>query len=121
MTRDSLVDRHLGFVQALREAGLPVSLAEGLDAAGALTVIDLTDRDTLREAYAATLVKRPSYRPAFNVLFDLWFPPMVSGSYGTGAGERRDGAVDLEHAEIPRLRDRLADLLMDDPDDPAFR
>jgi uncharacterized protein with von Willebrand factor type A (vWA) domain len=127
MTRESLVDRHLGFVQALREAGLPVSLAEGLDAAGALTVIDLADRNTLREAYAATLVKRPSYRPGFDVLFDLWFPAVISPSDGTGtgtgtdAGERGDRAVDLEHAEIPELRDRLADLLMNDPDDPAFR
>ena len=28
----TLLDRHLAFVNALRDAGLPVSLAEGLDA-----------------------------------------------------------------------------------------
>ncbi|MFD2349366.1 hypothetical protein ACFSTC_08260 [Nonomuraea ferruginea] len=61
-------------MHALRDAGLPVSLAEGLDAARALQVIDLVERESLREAYAATLVKKPANRPGFDVLFDLWFP-----------------------------------------------
>ena len=34
----SLVDRHTGFVAALREAGLPVSVSEGLDAVRARRV-----------------------------------------------------------------------------------
>ncbi|YCK34970.1 hypothetical protein ACNF49_13055 [Actinomadura sp. ATCC 39365] len=79
--RGSLVDRHVGFVHALREAGLPVSLAEGLDAARALRVIDLSERESLRAAYAATLVKKPAYRPGFDVLFDLWFPSSTTGMY----------------------------------------
>ena len=33
-----LVDRHIAFVEALRAAGLPVSLAEGLDAVSAIAV-----------------------------------------------------------------------------------
>ncbi|MCT9930962.1 VWA domain-containing protein [Planotetraspora sp. A-T 1434] len=129
MTPPSLVDRHIGFIHALRQAGLPVSLAEGLDAANALTVIDLAERETLREAYAATLVKRRTHRPGFDALFDLWFPPVVSGSYDS-YGSREDAApdedkgnlgIDLERAELPELRDRLAELLMGDPGDPAFR
>ena len=36
----SLLDRHIGFVEALRAAGLQVSLAEDLDAATALTLVD---------------------------------------------------------------------------------
>ncbi|MFG1945196.1 VWA domain-containing protein [Nonomuraea sp. NPDC048826] len=102
----SLVDRHVGFVHALRDAGLPVSLAEGLDAARALGVIDLVERESLREAYAATLVKKPAYRPGFDVLFDLWFPPTTSGL-------RPRGDVDLEQAPVPDLRAHLADLLVD--------
>jgi uncharacterized protein with von Willebrand factor type A (vWA) domain len=105
----SLVDRHVGFVHALRDAGLPVSLAEGLDAARALRVIDLVERESLREAYAATLVKKPSHRPGFDVLFDLWFPPATSG-----LRERRE--VDLEEAPLPELREHLADLLVDGTD-----
>lgn len=82
----SLVDRHTGFVAALRRAGLPVSVAEGLDAVRAVRAVDLLDRESLRAAYAATVVKRPQHRATFDTLFDLWFPAAV----GDGAGAVRD-------------------------------
>ena len=41
-----LVDRHVAFISALRTAGLPVSMAESLDAGRAAAVIDLIDRPT---------------------------------------------------------------------------
>ncbi|MGN9784116.1 vWA domain-containing protein [Nonomuraea sp. ZG12] len=107
----SLVDRHVGFVHALRTAGLPVSLAEGLDAARALRVIDLTERESLRAAYAATLVKRPSFRPGFDVLFDLWFPASTSGLYAIRPGGETEDRPDLAHAPVPELRAYLARLL----------
>ncbi|MBG0825142.1 VWA domain-containing protein [Planomonospora sp. ID91781] len=105
----SLLDRHVGFVHALREAGLPVSPAEGLDAARALQVIDLTERESLRAAYAATLVKRPSHRPGFDTLFDLWFPASTTGLYGS----RPAAGPDPRTAGVPELRDRLAELLLE--------
>jgi uncharacterized protein with von Willebrand factor type A (vWA) domain len=105
----SLVDRHVGFVHALRAAGLPVSLAEGLDAARALRVIDLTERESLRAAYAATLVKKPSFRPGFDVLFDLWFPASTTGLYAVRPGTEE--TPDLANAPLPELRDHLARLL----------
>ncbi|MEV5408958.1 VWA domain-containing protein [Thermopolyspora sp. NPDC052614] len=133
----SLLDRHIGFVAALRRAGVPVSLAEGLDAAQALRVIDLTDRESLREAYAATLIKRPVHRAGFDTLFDLWFPPVVSGlAAGPQAGDQddqdgrdgREASEDLElrepdfaTAEVSELRDHLARLLAGDPDSPELR
>ncbi len=122
----TLVERHVGFVAALRRAGLPVSPAEGLDAAEALCAIDLTERETLREAYAATLIKRPAHRPGFDVLFDLWFPPMISGlaTANEPASAPADGppeGIDPEHAEVPELRERLAELLQGDADQPEFR
>lgn len=82
----SLVDTHIGFVEALRSAGLPVSLAEGLDAIDALGVLPWDDRETVRSAYAATLVKRQPQRVTFDTVFDLYFPRLV------GEGVRRDGA-----------------------------
>jgi uncharacterized protein with von Willebrand factor type A (vWA) domain len=103
----SLIDRHVGFVRALREAGIPVSVAEGLDAAHALRVIELSERESLRAAYAATLVKKPAYRPGFDVLFDLWFPAPTSGRYA----ERAERPIDLETAPVDELRDHLARLL----------
>ncbi|MFB4309884.1 VWA domain-containing protein [Actinomadura sp. GTD37] len=119
----SLVDRHTGFVAELRRAGLPVSVAEGLDAVRAVRVIDLLDRESLRAAYAATVVKRPQHRPTFDTLFDLWFPAAV----GDGAGappERRartlgDDGRPVPPALDPRVqarRDELAELLLSGDD-----
>jgi hypothetical protein len=109
---DSLVDRHVGFVRALREAGVPVSVAEGLDAANALRVIELADRESLRAAYAATLVKKPAYRPGFDVLFDLWFPAATTGL----SAERPVKGTDPATATVEELRDHLARLLIDGSD-----
>ena len=76
----SLFERHVQFVGALREAGLTVSIAEGLDAAQAVRVIDLFDREQLRAVYAATLVKRHLQRPVFDSVFDLYFPAVTGQS-----------------------------------------
>ena len=105
----ALLDRHLEFVTALRAAGLPVSLAEGLDGVRAVNALDLSSREALRAAYAATLVKRQTHRPAFDKIFDLFFPPLVgaeeivrhtshdkSGVDGTGRVALSDGPQDLE-------------------------
>ncbi|GAA4627226.1 VWA domain-containing protein [Actinoallomurus vinaceus] len=109
-----LLDRHLDFLTALREAGLPVSLAEGLDAVHALVAIDLADRESLRAAYAATLVKRQAHRAAFDTLFDLWFPPV------TGSPETARERPAYDDPELRRLRDELSRLLLEG-DDAALR
>ncbi|MFD0533830.1 VWA domain-containing protein [Actinomadura luteofluorescens] len=121
----SLVDRHTGFVAELRRAGLPVSVAEGLDAVRAVRAVDLLDRESLRAAYAATVVKRPQHRATFDTLFDLWFPAAV----GDGAGAARDPerparTVDDDGRPVPaaldprvqRRREELADLLLSGDD-----
>jgi uncharacterized protein with von Willebrand factor type A (vWA) domain len=110
----ALLDRHIGFLAALREAELPVSLAEGLDAVHALQAIDLTERESLRAAYAATLVKRPAHREAFDTLFDLWFPP------ATGSPEQPRDRPAYDDPDVRRLREELSRLLLDG-DDAALR
>ena len=52
-----MLDLLSGFVTELRRSGLPVSLTEHLDAAEAVKHIPLEDREALKYALAATLVK----------------------------------------------------------------
>ncbi len=85
--RSGLVDRHIAFLEALRGAGLPVSLAEDLDAIAALRTLDWSERDTIRDGYAATLVKRQSQRPTFEALFDIYFPRMVGDGVSASTGD----------------------------------
>jgi uncharacterized protein with von Willebrand factor type A (vWA) domain len=108
----TLLDRHIAFVEALRSAGLPVSLSEGLDAVHAIGSLGIEDRETLRAAYAATLVKRQPHRPGFDHVFDLYFPALVGSPAATEPGELRDGPEDLAG-----FRETLTDALgMGDPD-----
>ena len=85
-----LVDRHISFLEALRAAGLSVSLAEDLDAIAALQALPWGDRSVVQAGYAATLVKKQTQRPTFDALFDVYFPRMV----GDGVAGRRDDDVD---------------------------
>jgi uncharacterized protein len=105
-----LLTTHLGFVEALRGAGVPVSLAEDLDAIAAFSVLDWSDRSAIRQAYAATLVKRQAQRPVFDTLFDLYFPRLVgegvSAATADGTGAPVDGPAQLEE-----LRRRLGSTL----------
>src|SRR6478672_2248172 len=97
--RSGLVDRHVAFRGALREAGLSVSLAEGVDAVAALSALPWDDRDSVRTAYAATVVKREAHRPTFETLFELYFPALV-GAGPAGPAEQghavRDDAASRE-------------------------
>ena len=103
----TILDTHLGFVQALRSAGLAVSLAEGLDAISALDRVRWHDRETVRAAYATTLVKRHTQRTTFDAVFDIYFPRLVGDGVG---GTDRAGAVDTG-PELERFRESLAEAL----------
>lgn len=104
----SLLDTHIGFVEALRAAGLSVSLAEGLDAIAALEKVSWHDRETVRAAYAATLVKRQPQRVTFDAVFDVYYPRLVGD--GARAADGVDAADDGEPSGSP-VRDTGADLV----------
>ncbi|HEX2892472.1 MAG TPA: VWA domain-containing protein [Marmoricola sp.] len=105
----SLLDRHIAFVEALRAAGLPVSLSEGLDAMHAIGGLGLADRETLRAAYAATLVKRQPHRAGFDQVFDLYFPALVGDGSGVEPVESQQVADGPQ--ELVDFRDALAEEL----------
>lgn len=114
----SLLDTHIGFVEALRAAGLSVSLAEGLDAIAALEKVSWHDRETVRAAYAATLVKRQPQRVTFDAVFDLYYPRLVGDGAraavddaGGEDGEPSGSPVRDTGADLARFRDALAEAL----------
>ena len=117
MATGGLVEREIGFFHALRAAGVNISLAEVLDATRALGAIDLLDRESLRAAYAATTLKRPAHRPAFDALFDLWFPPVTGDPSVAGEqSEAEDGsgdAVEDGKPDTDAMRVALRQLLLD--------
>ncbi|WP_375490148.1 VWA domain-containing protein [uncultured Jatrophihabitans sp.] len=105
-----LLEHQLAFVTALRDAGLTVSVAEGLDAAAAMRAVDLRDRGQLRDALAATLVKRQAQRPVFDAAFDVFYPAVVGASVApasdTVVPARDDTAAPRGPLEDP-VRDRV--------------
>ena len=118
-----LLGREIAFLDALRAAGVPVPLSEVLDATRALGAVDLMDREALRAAFAATVVKRPAHRRSFDTLFDLWWPAVTGetslsemqaeadGEDGDGDGEPGDG--EGQAADPKAMRDALRDLLLE--------
>jgi len=63
----------LNLARQLRQTGIPVSTSELVDAQQAIQAIDLLDRNQVRLALAATMVKRTEDLPAFDLLFDIHF------------------------------------------------
>src|SRR5271156_3292133 len=82
-----MLDLLSGFVTELRRAGLPVSLTEHLDAAEAVKHIPLEDRESLKYALAATLVKSSSHWRAFETAFEVFFAVRTGAGTALGEGE----------------------------------
>lgn len=106
----------VGFVEALRERGIPVGPSETVDAGRVITVLDLFDRDVLREGLACSLLRRTTHRATFDRLFDLWFPIAI--------GERTGARDEVEiprtptgEVDIAALRELLAELLTQEAGD----
>jgi uncharacterized protein with von Willebrand factor type A (vWA) domain len=119
-----------GFVRAVREAGVPVGISQAVDAAQVLTVVDLLDREQLRHGLAAVLLRQAAQRPAFDVLFDLWWPltdrpaPAVGELDPDGAEEDGPAADGLPVGDPGALAEALrAELLrlLTEGDDEALR
>ncbi len=86
----------LGFFRRLRDARVPVSMVEVVDAFACLRHVDLADRTQFRAALFTTLVKRPEDQQAFHVLFDVCFPlTRAPGAAASGAA----GGNGHAHAE----------------------
>jgi hypothetical protein len=81
----------LGFLDALRLAGLRPSVSEGLDAMTAVARAGI-DRPVLRAALAATLVKDQAERATFDEIFEHYFAlPVRPAAKGKTPGPVREG------------------------------
>ena len=100
-----MLDLLSGFVTELRRSGLPVSLTEHLDAAEAVKHIPLEDREGLKYALAATLVKSASHWRAFETAFEVFFA-VRPGAVPPATSVKRSK---VEKARTPRaIRARAA-------------
>ena len=68
-----MLDLLSGFIVELRNAGLPVSLTENLDAMEAIMHIPLEDREAFKYALGATLVKNHAHWRSFETVFEVYF------------------------------------------------
>ncbi|WP_167002861.1 VWA domain-containing protein [Mumia sp. ZJ430] len=100
---DSLPARLVAMVESLRGHGLVVGTSETVDAARAMQVLSLADRDLLREGLAASLIRRTGQRRVFDAVFDVYFPVGVGARESEGERARPD--------TVETLRDALVDAL----------
>jgi uncharacterized protein with von Willebrand factor type A (vWA) domain len=70
---DPILELLNGFIVELRNAGLPVSLTENLDAMEAIRHVPIGERETFKYALAATLVKHANHWKAFETVFEVYF------------------------------------------------
>src|SRR5579864_407552 len=94
-----------GMIAELRQIGVPVSLAERIDAVHSLRHLPVAERDTVKAALRAVLVKTRDHELAFDAVFDLYFAPLAPAdpnapgnsqappsAPGGGAGQNASGA-----------------------------
>jgi uncharacterized protein len=62
-----------GMIAELRQIGVPVSLAERIDATRSLRHLPLDDREIVKAALRAVLVKSHDHELVFDTVFDLYF------------------------------------------------
>jgi uncharacterized protein with von Willebrand factor type A (vWA) domain len=110
-----------GMIAELRQIGVPISLSERIDAVRGLQHLPLAERDGVKSALRAALVKSHDHELAFDALFDLYFSPSagqlagpepagqpagVNGRSGPGPGSL--GSIDdaaLTELLLAALRD----------------
>ena len=84
-----MLDLLAGFVAELRNAGLPVSLTENLDAMEAVQHIPIEDREAFKYALGATMVKNNSHWRAFETVFEVYFS-LRGPQYSIADGDEGD-------------------------------
>jgi uncharacterized protein with von Willebrand factor type A (vWA) domain len=98
-----MLDVLQGFVHELREAGLPVSMTENLDAMRAIEHVPLDDRESFRAALRATLVKHHGHARVFETVFEVYFSMFSPGVNRDDEGDGEGGG----EADFDQLRQAM--------------
>jgi hypothetical protein len=91
-------------VLVARRSGLRVSPAESIDAQRAAMAIGIHDREDLRAALGAAMVKHDADRPIFDRVFDGFFRVDAGGRRGAADRLRAEG---MSEDELASLLERL--------------
>ncbi|OMC15336.1 vWA domain-containing protein [Mycobacterium colombiense] len=108
----------VGFVEALRAAGISVGPSETVDAGRVMATLGLGDRKVLREGLACAVLRRSDHRETYDAMFDLWFPAAL-GARAVVTDDEADESPDddaLPADDVEAMRQMLADLLTENPD-----
>lgn len=105
----------VGFVEALRAQGIAVGPSETVDAGQVLSVLDLSNRETVREGLACAVLRRPDHRQTYDALFDLWWPAALGGRTVL-EDQTASPADELDPQDVEAMRQMLLDMLTDNPD-----
>ena len=87
------------FTHLLRKSGIRVSVAEGIDAFGALDELSIQDREIFKDALRSTMVKRGDDIGTYDQLFDLFwsgFYDNLRESIGGLSPEMAEMGIDLD-------------------------
>jgi uncharacterized protein with von Willebrand factor type A (vWA) domain len=85
-----------GMITELRQIGVPVSIAERIDAVQSLRHLPVADRDTVKAALRAVLVKSHDHELAFDAVFDLYF-----AAQGAQAAQGNQGPQTSRPPQLP--------------------
>jgi hypothetical protein len=89
--KDYLEINVVRFIHLLRHSGIRIGSGEVIDSLNALTLLDLSQREAVRAALKATLVKRPGEQVVFDKAFDVFFaPPEVKEQHSQDHRQKRE-------------------------------
>jgi uncharacterized protein len=93
------------FSNLLRQNGLRVSLTESMDTLRALAVLGLPDKQTVRAALRATMVKRNVDLPTFEQLFELFFSGMADAIKDLTSATA--ASLEMDEADLQKFLEEL--------------
>src|ERR687886_410112 len=108
-------DRIVEFIQALRAAGVRVSLAESEDSMRAVEQLGIIDRELFKSALRTTLVKEHADFPTFEQMFPVFFqigPPPMQQPGANRLSEEQQAQLDAAMQQLmEQLSQKLRELL----------